>query len=71
MDRIDNSTVEQSRHKFLPPKPELSHLTEEELSIIRNVLKKQENFEKDIEKSTRYRTFNNELILILTLTSFE
>ena len=44
---------EKSLCKVLPPKPELSHLNEEELAIIKNVLKKQENFEKEIEKSIR------------------
>ena len=40
--------------KLQPPRPDLSHLTEEELLKIKDVLKKQENFEKEIDQSIKY-----------------
>ena len=39
--------------KLQPPRPDLSHLTEEELLKIKDVLKKQENFEKEIDQSIK------------------
>jgi hypothetical protein len=41
----------------LPPQPDVSHLTADELEIIKNVLKKQELFENEIEKSLKYFAF--------------
>ncbi len=40
-----------ARNNATTPKLELAHLTEEELAKIRDVLKKQEQFEKEIERS--------------------
>ena len=53
MNFTNRNRDEREPKKLLPPRLDLSHLTEEELLKIKDVLKKQENFEKEIDQSVK------------------